>query len=262
MNSWWDKQIRRADELEEQSSASLGLMKFYAQLLRSQKEIYQYLRSRQDWLPSGEIENDMVILHEGLRPLLQAVEKHGPVPLSSEAKYLSESKPEVMSELLIEYWHDPSDVQFFGKACLQPYFKWLAESGGRLAGRETRRSERECPFCGGPPQLSFLYNKEIAGEGGNRILLCGRCLSTWEFRRVVCANCGEERPEKLPYFHSSEFDYVRIEACDSCKHYLKGIDLTRLGHAVPLVDEIYAAPLDLWARDQGYKKIELNLVGI
>jgi len=55
---------------------------------------------------------------------------------------------------------------------------------------------------------------------------------------------------------------VRIEACDSCHHYIKGIDLTRLGLAVPLVDEIYAAPLDLWAREHGYQKIELNLVGI
>jgi formate dehydrogenase maturation protein FdhE len=55
---------------------------------------------------------------------------------------------------------------------------------------------------------------------------------------------------------------VRIEACDTCKHYLKGVDLTRLGFAVPIVDEIDAASLDLWAREHGYKKIELNLVGI
>ena len=55
---------------------------------------------------------------------------------------------------------------------------------------------------------------------------------------------------------------IRIEACDSCGHYLKGIDLTRLGLAVPLVDEVAAAPLDLWAREQGYTKVELNLVGL
>ena len=43
---------------------------------------------------------------------------------------------------------------------------------------------------------------------------------------------------------------------------LKGIDLTRFGLAMPLVDELYAAPLDLWAREHGYTKIELNLVGL
>jgi hypothetical protein len=42
-------------------------------------------------------------------------------------------------------------------------------------------------------------------------------------------NCGEERPAQLGYFHSPEFDHVRIEACDTCKHYIKGVDLTRVG---------------------------------
>jgi len=123
-------------------------------------------------------------------------------------------------------------------------------------------AERYCPFCGGNPQLSFLQNKETSAESGNRDLICGTCLSTWKFRRVVCANCSEERPAKLGYFHSPEFDHIRIEACDTCKHYIKGIDLTRVGFAAPLVDEIDAAPLDLWAREHGYAKIELNLVGV
>ena len=50
--------------------------------------------------------------------------------------------------------------------------------------------------------------------------------------------------------------------CATCKHYIKGVDLTRLGLAVPLVDEIAAAPLDVWAHEHGYTKIELNLVGL
>ena len=32
--------------------------------------------------------------------------------------------------------------------------------------------------------------------------------------------------------------------------------------AVPLVDEVAGASLDLWAREHGYEKIELNLVGL
>jgi formate dehydrogenase maturation protein FdhE len=40
------------------------------------------------------------------------------------------------------------------------------------------------------------------------------------------------------------------------------VDLTRLGFAVPLVDEVATAALDVWAREHGYKKIELNLVGL
>ncbi len=108
----------------------------------------------------------------------------------------------------------------------------------------------------------FLRSAEGAEESGGRSLLCCLCLSAWPFRRVVCANCGEERPAQLAYFSAPEYDHVRIEACDNCGHYSKGIDLTRLGLAVPLVDEVAAAPLDLWARAQGYTKIELNLIGL
>jgi formate dehydrogenase maturation protein FdhE len=92
--------------------------------------------------------------------------------------------------------------------------------------------------------------------------MCAKCLSVWPFRRLVCAHCGEEHPSKLAYFQSTTYDHVRVEACDTCKHYLKGVDLTRLGTAQPLVDEVAAAPLDLWAAKHGYTKIELNLVGL
>jgi formate dehydrogenase maturation protein FdhE len=43
---------------------------------------------------------------------------------------------------------------------------------------------------------------------------------------------------------------------------MKSVDLTVNGLAIPLVDEIAAAPLDLWAAEQGYQKIELNLMGL
>ena len=54
----------------------------------------------------------------------------------------------------------------------------------------------------------------------------------------------------------------RLEACDTCRRYVKGVDRTRLGLAVPLVDEVAGAALDVWAREHGYEKIELNLVGL
>jgi FdhE protein len=72
----------------------------------------------------------------------------------------------------------------------------------------------------------------------------------------------EEHPAKLSYFHSPHYDHIRVEGCETCKHYIKSVDLTRLGLAVPLVDEVAAAPLDLWAREHGYTKIELNLIGL
>ena len=39
-----------------------------------------------------------------------------------------------------------------------------------------------------------------------------------------------------------------VEACDSCHCYLKSVDLTVNGLAVPVVDELAtAAALDVWA---------------
>jgi formate dehydrogenase accessory protein FdhE len=262
MISWWDKQIQRADHLIPGANGSKELLTFYAHLLRAQKEIYEFLRGRKACLPSGDLEGDWPVLSEAALQFLKVVESHGPASLAAEAHALSETDPKAFAERLITYWHNPSDIQFFEKALLQPYLRWVNERGGRAVGREVSTDERYCPWCGGNPQVSFLQNKETTAESGNRDLICATCLSSWEFRRVVCANCGEERPSKLGYFHSPEFDHVRIEACDTCKHYLKGVDLTRVGFAAPLVDEIDAAPLDLWAREHGYTKIELNLVGV
>ena len=268
MTTFWDKQIERADYLSAESSGAKELLTFYAQLLRAQKEIYDSLRSREDWSPVGDLESDLIVIVSAASGLLESVARHGPESLAADAQVLLDSEPDLMVHKLIDYWRSPSDTQFFAKAVLQPYLRLLAETNitdiGRepARGRELAGGERTCPFCGGAPQLSFLISKESASESGNRDLLCATCLSSWEFRRVICAHCGEENPAKLGYFHSPGFDHLRVEACDSCKHYLKGIDLTRLGLAVPLVDEIYGAPLDLWAREHGYRKIELNLVGL
>ena len=259
MAGFWERQIERAEFLASESSGAKELLAFYARLLRAQAEIYESFRS---WRPSGDLENDVTVVQSSMMGLLECVARYGPESLSEDAQLLLAAEPDMMTRELLEYWRNPSDTQFFAKAVLQPYALWLAETRAPLAGRELAGGERTCPFCGGKPQVSFLQSKESGAESGNRDLLCATCLCSWEFRRVVCANCGEERPSKLGYFHSPEFDHVRIEACDTCKHYIKGIDLTRLGFAVPLVDEIYSAPLDLWAREHGYTKIELNLVGL
>ena len=261
MSTFWKKSIERADYLAGEASGSKELLIFYAQLLRAQEGIYEFFRSRRDWLPSGDLETDLPVVQSSMTELLETVARHGPASLASEAQGLL-AEADIMAHKLMHHWRNASDTQFFAKSILQPYARWLAETSTTPVGRELAGGERSCPFCGGHPQLSFLQSKESNAESGNRDLLCATCLSTWEFRRVVCANCGEERPAKLGYFHSPEFDHIRMEACDSCQHYIKGIDLTRLGLAVPLVDEIYASPLDLWAREHGYTKIELNLVGL
>ena len=257
----WDTRIQRAKELAHESDATKEILTFYAKLLHSQKEVDEFLRSRPGWLPSGSLAEDLPVIRECSSVVLRTVERNGPPPLADEARGLLTAAGTV-DQLLLSYWQSPSDTQFFAKAILQPYMRWLAESGGHPLDRGFESIEWRCPFCGGLPQVSFLKIKEATSESGNRDLVCATCTTNWSFRRVACAYCGEDRPTKLGYFHTPAYDHIRIEACDSCKYYVKGVDLTRLGFAIPLVDEVAAAALDIWAHEHGYTKIELNLVGL
>jgi FdhE protein len=258
----WSARVKRAGQLAAEGPAARELLAFYSKVLGVQQEIDESLRGRKGWLPCGALEDDLSTLRSMVSRLLEVVAANGPESLALAARNLLQASEDDVDQLLLGYWRAPSDTQFFAKAFLQPYAQWLIESGGRPINRRLEHGANRCPHCGGKPQLSLLLPVEGAPESGGRRLLCSTCLSAWSFRRALCANCGEEQPGKLGYFTAPEYDHVRIEACDSCNFYLKGIDLTRFGLAAPLVDEVAAAPLDLWAREHGYTKVELNLVGL
>ena len=63
-------------------------------------------------------------------------------------------------------------------------------------------------------------------------------------------------------YTAQEIPWMRVEACDSCKKYLKSVDLTLNWEAEPIVDELASTPLDVIAREHGYTKIAPNLAGI
>jgi formate dehydrogenase accessory protein FdhE len=262
----WSERVARARQLAQGDGPAAALLSSYADLLTLQQASFESFRKGGP--PSGSLERDLPVVREQLPPLLHAIAAKGPERLAMEATELLEDLAGragdaggAIDRLLLAYWNTPSDQNFFGKAALQPYASWLAESRVDPIDRAMTRADNRCPFCGGRPQLSILV---AAGEsdGGGRQLLCATCLTVWPFRRVVCVNCGEEDERKTGYFHTPAFDHLRLDACESCRHYLKTVDMTKLGLAVPLVDEVAGAPLDLWARERGYEKIELNLLGL
>lgn len=257
---FWDKQTARAMELAGSVAGANELLVFYARLSRAQGQVYRYVKANNGSL-SGALRHDLPILHAAFDTILWAVET-GPSHLVDQGRTLKSTAVDDIDRMLLDYWSDPSDTDFFAKAFLQPYGQYVASTPPPLRDPNAQISNRRCPFCGGKPQLSVLQSKEPGAESGNRDLMCAKCLSLWPFLRAVCAHCGEDQPSKLAYFQSPAYEHVRVEACDTCKHYLKGIDLTRLGNAQPLVDEVAAAALDVWAIEHGYRKIELNLVGL
>ena len=144
-------------------------------------------------------------------------------------------------------------------AVLQPYAE-LAASGrarGPTPADETGMLSSRCPVCAGLPVVGVLREE---GQGAKRMLVCSRCLSEWNYHRVVCPGCGEEGFDALPVYTAEAFPHVRIEACDACRRYLKTIDLTRNGLAVPVVDDVASLTLDLWAVEQGYRRLQGNLL--
>jgi hypothetical protein len=69
-------------------------------------------------------------------------------------------------------------------------------------------------------------------------------------------------PGSAAHGTGARFPHLRVEACETCSRYLLGIDLMRDVHAVPIVDEMAALPLDLYAQERGMTKIVPNLMGV
>ncbi len=260
MRDVWEQRIDRATQLAGRDEAARPLLLAYGQLLHLQRNCYEALRRRANRL-TGSLDRDLSAVRTSIAPMLAAVAAIGPPVLAAEATLLLDGAGPAIDSMLLTGWRTASGQQFFPKVALQPYAQFLAASDVRPLDRDLPQRKHACPFCGGPPQLSILQSAADA-DGGGRQLLCATCFTTWPFRRVLCAHCGEEDERRLGYFHGQPFDHLRVDACDTCRHYLKTVDLTRLGIAVPVVDEVAGAPLDLWALEHGYEKIELNLVGL
>lgn len=97
------------------------------------------------------------------------------------------------------------------------------------------------------------------GEDAKQSLVCSFCYTEWDYRRIACPACGESRDDRMCVYTVTRFELVRVEVCESCGTYIKPVDLTKNGLAIPEVDEFAAIPLTLWADEQGYTKIRRNI---
>lgn len=254
----WQKRIDRAENLAEKNGFAGEILGFYVAISRFQEDL---------WLRQQEASISRETLSFQLPPwpglvhhfpaLLSVSEGYGPAPTVAAARELQSRSDEFFSDKLNEFWNgraEASTGEFFWRAFLQPYAE-LVRSHTRL--EKAPHTPCICPYCGRKPGAGVL---RPLGDGGQRYLLCSFCLAEWEFRRIVCPSCGEEDHAKLPVYRAQGFDQVRVECCDTCKNYLKTVDLTKDGLAEPVVDEIASVPLDLWAQERGYSKLQTNIV--
>ena len=139
------------------------------------------------------------------------------------------------------------------------YQRVLAQPRAERLRKAAEGNGPTCPSCGSKPVVGVLRGE---GEGAKRSLICSLCALEWPYRRVICVNCGEEDKEKLPVYLAAQIEHVRVEACETCRAYIKSVDLTKDGFAVPEVDEIATVSLNLWADEHDYAKIETNILGM
>ena len=206
---------------------------------------------------------DVFMLLPRFAPFVSALEGIAPCPLASSVRELRLQDAGRWQRILREFWElspvalnlQPAE-ELVAWLFLQPYAEYLADHS-EWDYRDGTAST--CPVCGSKPQVGVLRPE---GEGGKRSLICSLCAMEWDYGRIGCAACREEDPQKLALYSAKEFGYVRVEACESCRRYIKTVDLTKNGHAVPVVDELAMIPLDLWAAERGYQKIHPNLLGI
>jgi len=262
-NTSWQKRIRRAEQLAIQHPFAAEILGFYVHVARFQEGLYHQLErdSPKSWSvePSHLPQSPQLLSNFPL--FLNLVEEKAPARFAEAANALRNSSADSWSNLLTHTLSEagnPPDTpeEFLAFAFLQPSAE-LART--RAALQLDGYTHSLCPSCNRKPAIAVLRPQ---GDGARRNLVCGFCLCEWEFRRIVCAGCGQEDQAKLPVYTAEQFPYVRVECCDACHTYIKSVDLAKNGLADPLVDELGTVPLDLWAREHGYTKLRPNLLGL
>lgn len=256
----WKARIRRTEELIAASPPAAQLLRFYRHVAEFQATVYEQVSRQATADPQRPLRGQLSL--ELLAPffpaLLRLATEHGPAQLAESARALGSSGESKWRELLMDHTAglEPAGEteEFFARACVEPYAEHLAS---QIATRHLQVAGA-CPVCTGKPLMAVLRPE---AEGARRSLVCSFCLTEWDFRRLLCPACGEGNELNLPIYLAEGLQHVRVEGCDTCRHYLLSVDVSRNGLAVPVVDEIAAAPLDLWAGEKGYQKIATNLLG-
>jgi len=268
----WDERVDRARALAAIRPAAAEALTFYAAVAEYQKALVRGGRP-----PGAEpprqiidaLELDAVL--DAIPDFLARLMRLAPAQLAESAVGLRTFERDQWRRLIHSYLaaegrdlgEADDALRFVVEAVLQPFAEQAALAEPAEQRRHVAHTEASgpmrCPFCNALPVVGVLREE---GHGARRMLVCSLCLIERPYLRVVCPSCGEQQFDALPVYTADQFEYIRIEACDRCRSYLKTIDLTKDGLAIPLVDDIASVSLDLWARDRGYVRLRANLLGL
>jgi FdhE protein len=266
----WAARRVRAEQLRARHPFADELLALYLRLLPVQEDAWSAARES----PPAPDELPRWAAARVLPAVAGATAAAGPAALRDAVRSAHDGE-RALAGWLAGAELEPVD-RYLARASLGPVLEAVGEQAGAAC---TRAGGGEvCTRCGGLPQLSWLAASGESLVTGPRSLLCARCGWSWTCSRSVCPACGERDEARLSVFaehwhgpvsgngrdESGErpvFPQLRIAGCSTCKGYLIEIDMERDPRAVPEVDELAALPLDLYAADQGLKKLTPNLMG-
>jgi FdhE protein len=246
----------RAEKLARDCPPARELLRFAAGLLHAQAGAAGELSDLHAARPlAGHLAQDLERVLGPLCAVPRFAAEQGPPPLAEAARdRLAEGEHMARARLRV-CWDGNRD--YLGRAMLRPYAEVL-RAHALAPGRA--RARGRCPFCGGAPGVGCRRGGG-EGNGAARFLACAQCGLEWAFNRILCPACLEADPHKLPAFTSDAFPAVRIEACETCRRYVKSLDLSQDARAVPEVDDLASLALDLWAVEQAFARLEPGLAG-
>jgi len=280
----WTARRRRAEALRERYPFARKILDLYGALLDVQERAFANARADRPAASSLPI-----YVAERVLPMVADVTRaQGPKELADllGRRVQGGDLAEIIRGWLSGAEQPPVD-RYLARASTGPVLEALGEAAG--AACSGPRDRRHCPTCGGPPQVSYSAPSADALVTAKRYLVCARCLTGWPYPRMTCAACGEDESSHLTVYAEEgaaeaqasgyivrgigqakpeapgerpRFPHMRIEACTTCSRYLLSVDLARDPQAVPVVDELAAVPLDLYAADRGFAKIMPNLMGV
>jgi len=282
----WTERRRRAAELQERWPFAAEVLTLYRALLPVQERVYEAALAEL----ADPSQTAAYVAERALRLVRDVTVSSGPEKLArAAAEDASPSRWEDAVKGWLAGGEAPSAVErYLVRAATGPVLEALGAAAGQACVGP--RDARHCPQCGGLPQISVFATTGEDLVAPRRYLECARCAWRWSYPRMTCAACGEAETSRLPIFAEEgatlgeatghivrgaapaptgtpsgpapRFPHVSIHGCRTCTRYLLNIDLGRDGHAVPVVDEMAAIPLDLYAGEQGLVKIVPNLMGL
>ena len=259
--SEFERRATRAELLAGRAEAAREPLQFAAGLYRAQGRLAEHLESAHAGSPlSGRLDEDIGRFLEQTSGILGFAAESGPEALAESARARQDDLGATARTRLLVYWtgDTTSRDDYLSRAILRPYVEVLRAA---VVPPDRLHRRGQCPFCGGSPWVSARREGSLT-EGARRSLVCALCGGEWVFQRILCPACFEEDPHKLPSFTTEQHPAVRIESCDTCRKYVKSIDLSEDARPIPEVDELASLALDLWAHEQGFERIEPGIAGV